>query len=170
MAYTQSTSDADHLAEVIIREVVTSLLLQYQQHAAQFAMLLSALPSFEQKNFTYTFLKLVSKDYLSSIITSDDDSCWWESDAELVSAASGLIKLVSAQEACRNHLMTWFTSSSGAGVGDGIAIRRAVIAALAPDTSFVEKLLEKILGQFGDQLYIRHTPTMQQEGRSTFCL
>jgi len=61
-------------------------------------------------------------------------------------------------------LLSWLTSSTGAGVGEGIAIRRAVVAALAEDKSDMETVLEKSLQQLGDQLYIKHTPTMQQEG------
>jgi telomere length regulation protein len=128
-------------------------------------MLLSSIPTFEQRNFVYSFLKLVSRDYLSSIVTSEDDSRWWQSDTGLVSAAAGLIKLVfHRDESWKNHLMTWLASSSGAGVGEGIAIRRAVITALATHKSEVETILDKSLRQFGDPLYIRHTPTMQQEG------
>jgi telomere length regulation protein len=128
-------------------------------------MLLSTLPSFEQRNFIYSFLNLVSRHYLSSIVTSEDDSRWWQSDAEIVSAASGLIKLIlSTDEPRKSHMITWLTSSSGAGVGDGISIRRAVIAALATEKNDIETILDQSLRQFGDQLYIRHTPTMQQEG------
>jgi telomere length regulation protein len=128
-------------------------------------MLLGSLPGFEQRNFIYSFLKLLSREYLSSIVTSKDDSRWWQSDADIVSAASGLINLVAAQgESRKSHLLTWLTSSSGAGIGDGIAIRRAVLAALASDKNSMETIADKSLRQFGDQLYIRHAPTMQQEG------
>jgi telomere length regulation protein len=61
-------------------------------------------------------------------------------------------------------LILWLTSSSGAGVGSSIAIRRAAIAALSVDRTDAEAILDKSLRQFGDQLYIKHTPTMQQEG------
>lgn len=142
-----------------------SLLLLHQDYSTQFKRLLSSLPTFEQRNFIYSLLKLVSRDYLSSIITSEDDSHWWQADEGFVSATASLINLVlDNEEPRKSHLMTWLTSSSGAGVGDGIAIRRAVIAALAADKKDVEALLEKSLRQFGDQLYIKHTPTLQQEG------
>jgi telomere length regulation protein len=52
----------------------------------QFERLLSTLPSFEQRNLIYALLNLVSKDYLSSTITSDDDSSWWQADVNVVSA------------------------------------------------------------------------------------
>ncbi|KAG0650805.1 DNA replication checkpoint tel2 [Hyphodiscus hymeniophilus] len=164
--------DQNHDHKSIVKEILTTLLLQQQeQHSVQFEMLLSALPKFEQRNFILSFLKLVSKAYLSSIITSEDDSRWWQSDASVIAATAGLIQLVLAKDESRKiHLMTWLTSSSGAGVGDGIAIRRAVIAALATDKNDIETILDKILRQFGDQLYIRHTPTMQQEAHAQVLL
>jgi telomere length regulation protein len=76
-----------------------------------------------------------------------------------------LINLVLANEESRKaQVISWLTASSGAGVGDGIAIRRASIVALAADKSDIEAVFDKSLQQFGDQLYIRHTPAMQQEG------
>jgi telomere length regulation protein len=99
------------------------------------------------------------------VVTSEDDARWWHSDARLVSAAAGLIDLILADEGSRkSHLIAWLTGASGAGTGDGIAIRRAAIAALAADKIDIETILNKSLQQFGDQLYIRHTPAMQQEG------
>ena len=151
--------------ESVIKEIVTSLLLQRQIYSIQFEGLLSNLPTFEQRSFIYSLLRLLSRDYLSSIVTSEDDSLWWHADKGIVSATAGLINLVlGVEESRKSHLMSWLTSSSGAGVGDGIAIRRAVITALAVDKNDVEALLDRTLKQFGDQLYVRHTPTIQQEG------
>lgn len=144
---------------------MTSLLFQKEEYISQLLKLLEMLPSFEQRNILYSILKIVSRDYLSSTVTTEANSNWWKSDALIVSGAAGLINLIVAgSEAQRNHLISWLTSSSGAGVGDGIAIRRAVLAGLPSDKSDVETILDESLQQFGDQLYIRHTPTLQQEG------
>lgn len=143
------------------------LLFQEKEYKAQFLKLIGNLPSFDQRNFLFSILKVISRDYLSSPITTKADSQWWKSDASLVAAAASLIALfVAEDEARKNLLISWLTNSSGAGVGDGIAIRRAVLAALAGDKSDIETILDKGLGQFGDQLYIKHTPTLQQEGDS----
>lgn len=141
------------------------MLLQEKEYKPQFLKLVGSLPSFDQRNFLFSLLKIISRDYLSSPIKSDADSGWWKSDTSIVGAAASLISLVVAEdEGRKNLLMSWLTNSSGAGVGDGIAIRRAVLVALAGDKSDMETILDKSLGQFGDQLYIRHTPTLQQEG------
>lgn len=131
----------------------------------QFTKLLAKLPSFEQRNVLFSILKTISTEYLSSLTTTEDNPQWWRSDASVVSAAAALIKLVvDSEESRKNHLISWLTSSSGAGIGDGIAIRRAAVTSLATERADLETVLEKSLQQFGDQLYIRHTPTLQQEG------
>lgn len=156
------------LTETILKEVLTSLLFQLQDFSVQFERLLSCLPNFEQRNLMYSLLKLVSRDYLSSIVTSEDDARWWQSDADITSAAAGLIALVLGNDESRkDHLMTWLTSSSGAGVGDGIAIRRSVLAAIATNKNDIEAIFDKSMKLLGDQLYIRHTPSLQQEGISS---
>jgi telomere length regulation protein len=155
------------LLEKTIAELLKSLLLQSQNEDARFTKLLSSLPTFEQRNVLYALLQIISKEHLSTSFTTEADSSWWKSDVKVVSGAAGLIKILVANEETRkNQLLSWLTSSTGAGVGEGIAIRRAVVAALAEDKSDMETILEKSLQQLGDQLYIKHTPTMQQEGTS----
>lgn len=153
----------------IIKEILNSLLLQNICHQPQFLSLLSRLPNFEQRNFLHSVLKILARDYLSAEITTEADSEWWEPDKNIVAAAAGLIHIILAKEEARkNHLIAWLTGSSGAGIGDGIAIRRAVLAALAEDKADIETIVEKSIRQFGDQLYIKHVPSMQQEGILSF--
>lgn len=131
----------------------------------QFLKLLGFLTASEQRNLLHTALKLISQDYLSAVVTSEDDSQWWTKDGELVSAAARLIHvLTSGDETRKSQLISWLTTSSGAGLGDGIAIRRAAVTALSGSADDLESVLDRSLKQFGDQLYIRHTPTLQQEG------
>lgn len=108
---------------------------------------------------------------MSATITTEDTSEWWRKDAIVVSAAAGLICLmITKTEARKGHLILWLTTSSGAGIGEAIAIRRAALAAIASVNSDVESVLDKSLQQFGDKLYIKHTPAMQQDGMVHNCL
>lgn len=144
---------------------MTSLIHQRKDHSKAIVNLLNCLPNFEQRNFVLGSLGFLSGQCLSATIISDDDSKWWLSDKEIVSAAAQLISLLLAEkESRKTFLSVWLTGSSGAGIGDGIAIRRAAVAALAGDKTDIETILERSLQQFGDRLYIRHTPIMQQEG------
>lgn len=93
------------------------------------------------------------------------DDGWWYLDAGLVSAAAGTIQAILAgEESRKEYIVSWLSSSSGAGIGEGIAIRRAAIVSLAHDKEIMEAILQKSLQQFGEQLYIKHTPIIQQEG------
>lgn len=84
---------------------------------------------------------------------------------QAVSAVAGIIQaVVSSDENSTTHLVNWCTNASGAGIGDGIGIRRAVVAALSKDAATLSTVLEKSLAQFGDELYIKHAATLQQEG------
>ncbi|APA09076.1 hypothetical protein sscle_04g038460 [Sclerotinia sclerotiorum 1980 UF-70] len=148
----------------IAKDILSSLLLQKEEDAAKFMKLYGYLPSFEQRNLLHTFLNILSRDHLSLDITSEDDDKWWQANTSIVSAAAKLINMIiSENEPRKDHLIAWLTNSSGAGIGEGIAVRRAAIVSLSKNKKDMETILEKSLSQFGDTLYIRHAPTLQQE-------
>lgn len=112
-------------------------------------------------------LRMLSKKFNPGAVLIDAPS-WWKSDMDLVAASAGFLDhVIDSQEFCKNHLISWLSSSSGAGVGENIAIRRVVVATLSKVKYDIETVLEKILQQFGDQLYIKHAPILQQEGMLT---
>ena len=107
-------------------------------------------------------LKYLSKRFLNHIELDDSKP------NQAVSAVASIIQaVVSSDESSAPHLVNWCTNASGAGIGDGIGIRRAVVAALSKDAATLSTVLEKSLSQFGDELYIKHAATLQQEGRYT---
>ncbi|KAK5990499.1 DNA replication checkpoint tel2-like protein [Cladobotryum mycophilum] len=80
-----------------------------------------------------------------------------------ISGTAGLVYAITQNnDAIKGHLIDWCASSSGAGLGDNIGIRRAVLAVLAKDKEAITTVFEKGLSQFGDQLYIRHVAILQQ--------
>lgn len=90
------------------------------------------------------------------------------SSKPIISAAAGIIDaLIKGNETLYNSLVAWCTSSSGAGLGDSVAIRRAVLAVLAQNKDGITTVFEKSMSQFGDQLYIKHAAILQQNGIST---
>lgn len=85
-------------------------------------------------------------------------------NTSVIAAVASIIESVVSDDADRRqYLVGWCTSSSGAGLGDSIGIRRAILAVLAKDKDIVVTVLEKSLSQFGDELYIRHAAILQQE-------
>ncbi len=143
---------------------ILALLLGEDEDRQQFILLIDTLPSYEQRMVLDAGLKTLSKHHLSKSETTD---CldWWTTDAGLVAGAAGYLELIISKDDTRkSHLISWLTSLSGAGVGEAIGIRRAAIAFLSGFKYEMESVVEKSLQQFGDQLYIRHAPSSQQEG------
>lgn len=111
-------------------------------------------------------MKLLSDLYLNSVDTTEANE-----DYPTIWASVGILQLVVGQnDTQRNNLVTWLTSAYGAGIGEGCGIRRAAVAALASNKESITTVLEKSLNQFGDQLYIKHSPILQQEGKWHYSL
>ncbi|POR30874.1 DNA replication checkpoint protein tel2 [Tolypocladium paradoxum] len=117
------------------------------------------------KKIMQILLDFVSQRFLNNL--SLDDS----RPNATVSAVAGIIDAaVSGDEIRGTHLVNWCTTSSGAGLGDGVGIRRAVVAVLAKDKETITAVLEKSLAQFGDRLYIKHAAMLQQEAHAQVLL
>lgn len=148
----------------IVQEVTSGLILQQEEFLVQFKEILNSSPTYEQRIILASALRMISKRHLT-LVPPVENEHWWKSDASLVSAAAALILImIENSSARRNSLISWLSSSSGAGSGDSVGIRRATVAALSQVKDDLETVLEKSIAQFGDQLYIKHTPILQQEG------
>lgn len=143
--------------------MIEHLLLGADGQEIFFLKIFRLLPHLEQKRVMYAVLKHLAETFLNRLSTANTPEA-----AALISAAAGVVdRLVDEDESRKNHLVVWLTGATGAGLGDAVGIRRAVLAALAKDRDTMTTVLEKILQQFGDELYIRHSPALQQDGRSS---
>lgn len=153
-------------AEVIIKIIVENLLLGKDGKTPVFSTLVDALPSLDQRKIIFAVLKILSDTYLDRL-----GSCESPESVPIIAGAAGAIKaIVDTNGAKVAHLVFWLTSSSGAGLGEGVGIRRAVMAVVAQNRESIINVLEKSLAQFGDQLYIKHSPTLQQEAHAQVLL
>ncbi|KAI2636115.1 telomere length regulation protein-domain-containing protein [Xylaria nigripes] len=152
--------------DIFIRELFCRLLLQEDADERLFSKLVNSYPPPEQRMVLLGLLKLLSDCYLNSIdkeVADEDYPAIW--------AAVGVIQLVIADnDNQRKSLVAWLTGASGAGVGENYSIRRAAVAALADHKESISAVLERSLNQFGDQLYIKHTPILQQEAHAQILL
>ncbi|KAF4466884.1 dna replication checkpoint tel2 [Fusarium albosuccineum] len=145
-----------HHSETLIKFTVDGLFLSKDVPRSAFVRVAFHQPR-ASKKILHILLQHLSQRQLSHL--GPDDT----SPDEKVSATAGIIKeLVLSDEMRRNIIISWCASSSGAGLGDGIGIRRAVIAALSHDRDAITAVLEKSLAQFGDDLYIKHVAILQQ--------
>lgn len=152
------------LLDVLVQEILSSLLLQEQEDWLRAQALIASLRVSDQRIIVLAALSWLSEKNLRSQ-TPLDHSLWWKSDVPIVSATTGfLVGLLAEDKSRQQCIVTWLSSLSGAGAGEGIAIRRAAVAALSPHQEDLELVFERSVGQFGDPLYIKHTPVLQQEG------
>lgn len=145
--------------DVLVKYVLSNLLLTKGVDHGRFGHLLADLPQMEQRKVMSSVLKVFSDSYANRL-----GCCESENSAAVISAVVGALSSIAAPDSNgRSHLVEWLTSSSGAGLGEGIAIRRAVLAVISQDKDSIVDVLEKSINQFGDQLYIKHSPILQQE-------
>ncbi|KAJ0313395.1 hypothetical protein COL516b_000331 [Colletotrichum fioriniae] len=150
----------------LMKQFINELLLGPEESRNAFFKLFGQFSQLEQKRVIFAVLKHLSETFLNKL----GDVEPMKSNSA-VSAATGIIEMILSNEESRKaHLISWLTSSTGAGLGDGIGIRRAAIAALAQDRECVTQVFEKSLHQFGDQLYIKHSPIMQQQAHAQVLL
>jgi telomere length regulation protein len=152
----------------LARELFHNLLLEDDTGMATFIRLVNGYPVPDQRKVLLLLLKLLSDTYLDDFGNSEANE-----EYPTIWAAVGVLRGIAAgSDAQREHLVSWLTGASGAGIGEGCGIRRAAVAALADRKDSISTVLEKSLSQFGDPLYIKHTPILQQEGESSgkFCL
>lgn len=146
--------------EIFVKDVIDELVLTKGVHPFTFTNIAFQTPQSSKKTI-HILLNHLAQRYLNRLNLEDS------APKKTISAASEAIKeVVGGDEIRRNHLVNWCVSSSGAGLGDGTGIRRAVLAVLADDRDAITTVLEKSLSQFGDELYIRHAAMLQQDGRS----
>ncbi|KAM6531736.1 telomere binding protein [Fusarium solani] len=146
-----------HHSETLIKIAIDGLLLSKGVAPSSFVNLAFSQPR-SSKKILHLVLQHISQKHLGHLDLGDTSS------DEKVSAAANIIKQLTLDDETRkNILIDWCASSSGAGLGDGIGIRRAVIAALSQDRDAITTVLEKSLAQFGDELYIKHAAILQQD-------
>ncbi|KAM3555388.1 hypothetical protein ARSEF4850_006019 [Beauveria asiatica] len=141
----------------LVKLLVDELLLRSDSNPATLIHVCFQQPA-TFKKVMQILLDYLAQRFLSSVSIHE------ASENRLVSSVAGIINtLIQDDSTRRSFLVSWCTASSGAGLGDSIGIRRAVLAALATDKDTITSVLEKSLTQFGDQLYIKHAAILQQE-------
>ncbi|KAI0974306.1 telomere length regulation protein [Xylaria arbuscula] len=153
-------------AEILVQQLLYKLLLHDEVGKEMFSKLVNNYPLPEQRQVLLLLLKLLSDLYLNPIKDSEAND-----EYPTIWASVGVLQsIITDNDTQRNNLVTWLTSASGAGVGESCGIRRAAVAALAGHKESILIVLERSLNQFGDQLYIKHSPLLQQEAHAQVLL
>lgn len=139
--------------------------------------LVGLLPVHDKRSFTFALLHVVAAEHLGTARDDHSDDGggddngdgdgWWRRDAGRVAAVAALLAgFVLPDADVRAVVLAWLTATAGGGVGEPLGLRRALVAVVAQDELALRALLEKLLLQFADKLWIAHAPIVRQEGRS----
>ncbi|KAI1264282.1 telomere length regulation protein-domain-containing protein [Xylariaceae sp. FL1019] len=153
-------------SEIFVQRLYAELLLSTELDQRLFNRLIAQYPPHEQRKVLFQLLKILS----SSFTTFADDGKDTEDYPEIWASVTIIQAVISDNNDQRNNLVAWLTSASGAGIGDACGIRRAAVGALGTQKESIVEVLERSLNQFGDQLYIKHSPTLQQEAHTQVLL
>ncbi len=145
----------------IVDQLLASLLFTQDKPMLPLVQkLVNNLARHEQRHFLDSTLRAISKTFLP--LRSD---CWTESitnsdDKKTISGSAALLQALIAGESngMKSRLCTWLTRNPPYVSTD---LYRAAIAALPIEE--VQTVLEGTWTQFGDKLYIKHTPIIQQQ-------
>ena len=143
--------------------------------------LISRLSIHDQKTLLYSLIRILSKQHLQTEVSPRDSRR--EGQSKAIGGVAAVIKaIVGVVPTLQDHLGEWLGGISAIAVGQGHTTHRAVIAVsstipgehlnaglqylyqLNDLPGQVNKGLEKGMSLFGDKLYIKHTPTLHQEG------
>lgn len=142
-------------------QIFDALLLREDGDLKAFIRLLGALSQTEKVKLFSSLLRHLTAAFFNK--PSDFDTF---SRNPVISAVAGLIIQIAHDEALKTTCLAgWLVGPVGVGPDANIAIRRAVFACLAKDENHLFDVLDRSMDQFGDDLYIKHTPMLQQEGR-----
>ncbi|MCJ1402763.1 telomere binding protein [Xylographa trunciseda] len=138
----------------VVQGVFSGVIAGESTNLAMLRVSLYNLASYEQKNVLYTVIRLVT----------EKDSSSTQNPGFVGGVAALIEALVTDKTHLQEALVDLLTGEYMNGSKVGMPSRRAVLAALSPHPDLVKKALQKLLHDFGDKLYIKHTPVLQQEG------
>ncbi|KAF1932154.1 uncharacterized protein M421DRAFT_54230 [Didymella exigua CBS 183.55] len=130
--------------------------------ATRVAALVGRLKASEQRKYINAVITYVTKQFFQSEVVSKVDEPIDQSPT--VSGVACLLNsFMNNNEVLKDHIVSSLARSAIPSLDDSLATRRSVIAALAQDEEKLQTLFENCIKTFGDSVYVKHTPVMQQE-------
>jgi telomere length regulation protein len=132
--------------------------------------LLDALQPHQQKLFLDHTFKLLSKTSSLLHLPADFDDSPSQTPASIAAITSIISSLIGTSKTMQNHLTMWL-SDPAMNASESFNMRRAAVSALVHSSKSaasmledpVQDLMEKTMKQFGHNLFIKHSPILQQE-------
>jgi telomere length regulation protein len=132
--------------------------------------LLQNLQAHEQRQLLDQTFKVLSKQCLSLTSPPDFDDALTDTPSTISATSATIVELIGTSDATRAHLETWLSDPT-LNASESFVIRRAAVSAFAHASKGtanmledpVQDLMEKTMKRFGDNLFVKHSPILQQE-------
>ncbi|KAF9699923.1 hypothetical protein EKO04_002486 [Ascochyta lentis] len=127
-----------------------------------FSDLIGQMKAFEQRKYLNAVIVCITKQFFQSEIVSKEDAPI--APSPVISGATYLLcSFITTNDILKDYLASSVTRSTIPSLDESFAIRRTVVAALAQDEDKLQTLFENCIKTFGDSVYVKHTPVLQQE-------
>ncbi|KAG9750242.1 hypothetical protein KCU75_g13636, partial [Aureobasidium melanogenum] len=154
----------------VVEEIHAHITFVSPNASSKLQPMLQSLQMHEQKQLLDQTFKVLSKQCLSLIAPPDFDDNMTKTPSTIAAASATIMELIGNSEAMRGHLETWL-SDPALNASESFGLRRAAVSAFvhaSKGTSNmledpIQDLTEKIMKRFGDNLFIQHSPILQQE-------
>lgn len=125
--------------------------------------LIPLLQAHEQRQCLVSLLRFLSRAMISSAITAFDITSLINIPREVIGAAAFLQDLIPCSQELTTTLIDMLIRDPATVFGTSSLLLRATIATLQSSEDALETIMEKTLKRFGDRLYIKHAPILQQQ-------
>lgn len=157
------------MIEIIVEQLISDLLLRTKA-IERLKRLINDLKTHEQPKFLICLMSVLSR-RLSKLEGSAFDLQSLKSTPKSIAGSVAVVKeLISGNKILGSVLTDMATGDLGAAIINSPALLRAVLAVLSDDQDILETVMEKSLNRFGDNLYIKHAPILQQEATAQVLL
>ncbi|KAJ9668907.1 telomere binding protein [Coniosporium apollinis] len=144
---------------LIIEEIHVNLLFTRPSLLRDLRNVIEKLRTSDQQRFLQATLSMLDSKFLQTDRGDEDESPTQPSKA-IGGSAALLRDFASDNGRLQDALVEWLTDDRS---GGSTKLRRAALAALQTDEDRMQRVMERNMQQFGDPLFIKHTPIVQQE-------
>ncbi|KAK2813187.1 hypothetical protein FQN50_000865 [Emmonsiellopsis sp. PD_5] len=154
----------------IVSEIYEGLLLQESNSLEQFGLLLDNLRRHDQISLFKSILHDLETKYLPPIPNEAGISSDAPNKRKAIGGVSAIVAMIiQNRDIIKSQLSEWLVSGLEVNI-KGVDFRRALLASFENQQEILVEILRKALGLFGDNLYIKHTPTRGQEANAQIIL
>ena len=147
----------------MVEQTTDGLLANGDNTVTKLKKLIHGLKAHEQIKYLAVLMLYISRRVSKREGSVFDLSNLKSTPIPVAGSAALLIDIVIESDILKSALIDILTADNSSATINSPTLLRAVMALFAADQDSLEIIMEKNLGKFGDRLYIKHSPILQQE-------